>query len=92
MFDDLFEGAGDFFEGAWESVSEGAQNALGDWASGAGSQATTTTTATTPAPTTEAQAAAAEAAAPAKNQMMNISTQNLALIGGALLLAVLALK
>ncbi|WP_416308537.1 hypothetical protein [Neptunicella sp. SCSIO 80796] len=34
MWDDLLNAGGDFLEGAWESVSTGAQNALGSWASG----------------------------------------------------------
>jgi hypothetical protein len=89
MFDDLYSSIGEFTEGAWESISTGAQSALGDWAGGAEPTATTQGGETVTTGTTGTTGTTATTAKPA---MMGLDNQTLLIGGGLLLVAVLLFK
>lgn len=90
MWDDLFEDGG-FFEGAWESISTGVQNGIGDWASSGNTQTPAATvtagqTATTTAATTAVNAQAAAVTLP--DTILGIDSK-MVLAGVGLALAVI---
>jgi hypothetical protein len=96
MFEDLYSSVGEFTEGAWESISTGAQSALGDWAGGASEQtqgATSQDGQTQSSGTTAASTAStASTANTTKPAMLGLDNQTLLIGGGLLLVAVLLFK
>jgi hypothetical protein len=93
MFEDLYSSVGEFTEGAWESISTGAQSALGDWAGGASEQtqgATSQDGQTQSSGTTAASTAST--ANTTKPAMLGLDNQTLLIGGGLLLVAVLLFK
>ncbi len=83
----------EFGEGAWESVSTGAQTALGAWASGgqteAQAQAQAEAAATTAAPNTTTDQAQPDTANE-KAYVFGLSKKEMAIGGGFLLIALIA--
>jgi len=99
-YDDILGTVGEFAEGAWESVSTGAQESLGEWASGWGKEEVSpaaNVNSGKDANTVNQTATGANqnpqaGSQPMAGQFMGIDTKTMMIGGGVLLAAVLLLR